>query len=754
MRNAFLQTVWLLTLSALSGAAGAAVCSSTGGGVWTAAIWGAACPAGGPTAADDVTINNANAITFPVGAGNYFARTLTFSAPGGAATLTHAANQTLTVGVGGVTLNSSSATNGTKAWSINTGSATVNGNVVFTQGSNNVARIARINLTTGPTPAATLTINGNLTFNVFNNAASAVINTAGGGASGQINLSGLFTVTSNATMAMGAGTAIFNYNGVAATQTVRIGSSLVVYRHLRLNNTNAGGATLSAAITAVNVTGGVRVQSGILDNGGFAIAGNAAQTFQVDDGATFRMSGAAAFPTAFGTFTFQCATYPTCSTVSYRQTTNPLTLTNPATGYGHLDLAPAGTAVQRFAAGTYTINGDLTVGNGTDTTTGDAATNNPTLDVNGGVTINASGTLTAPTSNPFTVARDWSRNATGTFTPSTGTVTFDGTTASAIGGAATTFNNLTLTKTAAAVVTTTVGPTINGTLTISNANSTLADGGNTITVNGNLANIAGTHSGAGKILLSGGAAAHSISGVGGTWGNLELNDALGAQLAALATPTISGTLTLTAGIMNASTNTRTVVTSAACPGSLARTNGWVFGNLQIAIPAGTPDCTFFIGDSATNYTPLRVNFASVALPGNLTATLINTEHPNTTAGTAGIDATRSINRYWTLKSSTATGTYTATFNYIDGTPVDRDAGATAAGFTIRRGASCTGTGVARTCSPWVGMTVPPTPGNTQAGASGVTIVSGAAEADFVVGQLPAAGNFSRERQFIYTREFY
>ena len=48
----------LLLALALPGAASAAVCSSTGNGVWTANIWGAACPAGGPTAADDVTITH------------------------------------------------------------------------------------------------------------------------------------------------------------------------------------------------------------------------------------------------------------------------------------------------------------------------------------------------------------------------------------------------------------------------------------------------------------------------------------------------------------------------------------------------------------------------------------------------------------------------------------------------------------------------------------------------------------------------
>ena len=97
-----------------------------------------------------------------------------------------------------------------------------------------------------------------------------------------------------------------------------------------------------------------------------------------------------------------------------------------------------------------------------------------------------------------------------------------------------------------------------------------------------------------------------------------------------------------------------------------------------------------------------------------------------------------------------TGTYTATFTYIN--PGDRDTGATVADMVIRRGSGCSGSGGARTCASWAATTLNGTPSVTQASASGISLVSGASEADFAIGE--PTGGFSREKQFIYTRETY
>ena len=107
-----------------------------------------------------------------------------------------------------------------------------------------------------------------------------------------------------------------------------------------------------------------------------------------------------------------------------------------------------------------------------------------------------------------------------------------------------------------------------------------------------------------------------------------------------------------------------------------------------------------------------------------------------------------------MKSPTLTGTAGLTFSYIGGKPVDNDAGSTAASFIVRRGATCSGSGGGRGCTGgWTTLTASGTPTTTTAAVSGVSITSGASEADIVLGET-ASTNFGREKQFIYTRELY
>jgi hypothetical protein len=577
---------------------------------------------------------------------------------------------------------------------------------------------------------------------VLGDASGTGINTLTAGAA-SITLNGatgpLFTRNTDGVFTAGTSTVTMNS---AASVALTSGTFLATNAFNNLTVNMPGQAGTLGADVAVNAT--LLVSAGTLSNNGFAITSDGASTFQVNDGATFAMTGTSAFPptsggTHFSTFTFQCGAYPSCSTVSYRQTTSPLTLTTQS--YGHLDLTPAGAAIQRFPAGTMTINGNLSVGNGTNAAQADAATNNAAIDINGGVSIAANATLTAPASSAFTVARDWTNS--GTFTHSSGTVTFDGGTASAISGS-NTFRNLTLSKSAATTVTANAGFTVNGTLTM-NSSTTLADGGNTVTVNGDIAN-AGSHTGAGRILLTGGSAAHALSG-GGSYTNLELNDANGAVLSANAT--VNGTLTFTSGNLGTTiANTLTIGAAGSIAG--AGTSRHVTGNLAKAFSAATA-FTYALGDG-TNYTPIALTFAA-PVTGSLVAAVTASDHPNTTAAASGIDSAKSINRYWTVKNSTITGTYGAVLTYINGTPVDRDSGATAASFVMRRGTGCSGSGGGRTCTAWGPITVSGTPNNTQAVATGVAISSGDPEADIGVGE-PVSTRFAREKEFIFTRELY
>jgi len=236
--------------------------------------------------------------------------------------------------------------------------------------------------------------------------------------------------------------------------------------------------------------------------------------------------------------------------------------------------------------------------------------------------------------------------------------------------------------------------------------------------------------------------------------NLSLNAANSPAVTLLSSVTVNGTLTLTANHITTGTFTLTIGPAGTITG--AGSSSHIFGNLEKVFSSATT-FTYTVGDGA-NYTPVQVVFNS-PVTGSLTAAVSSAaDHPNTSGtGTAsGIGVGTSVNRYWTLKNSTITGTYAATFNYIGATGVDLDCTlpctAEAPNFSIRRGATCSG--APRNCPTWVGMTVAPTPSTTQATATSISIVSGAAEADFVIGQITPVGNLTRERQFIYTREFY
>jgi hypothetical protein len=105
---------------------------------------------------------------------------------------------------------------------------------------------------------------------------------------------------------------------------------------------------------------------------------------------------------------------------------------------------------------------------------------------------------------------------------------------------------------------------------------------------------------------------------------------------------------------------------------VSRTNGWVNGNLLKAIPAGASTCTYEIGD-ANNFTPVVLVFVAGTGAGNLTGSTTGSDHPQ--IGSSGMDATNNVNRYWTFTNAGVTlpaAGYTATFNFINGSPVDVD----------------------------------------------------------------------------------
>jgi hypothetical protein len=320
------------------------------------------------------------------------------------------------------------------------------------------------------------------------------------------------------------------------------------------------------------------------------------------------------------------------------------------------------------------------------------------------------GTATATSGNTISVGRDFTMSGTATFTA---------------GNALTVARDFTL-----------------------GAGTTFSAASYTHNVARNFTNNGGTFSASTGTINLNGAAAQVIGGTSSTtFNNLTIaNTAGGVSLGA--NETVNATLTLTSGIVN-TTSAYTLTSGGNCTTAVVRTSGWVAGNLQLHFPAGTPTCTFPIGDAATNYTPVTIAFTSATPAGNLTATVTNADHPNTTGGSDGIDSTKDVTRYWTLKGSTVAGTYTGTFNYVSG---DIKVGATQANFVAASGQNCTGTGAARSCSPWASP-ASTNPTGTSTRATSNSIANGSLDIDFAVGEV-ANTNFARERQFIYTRELY
>ncbi len=237
------------------------------------------------------------------------------------------------------------------------------------------------------------------------------------------------------------------------------------------------------------------------------------------------------------------------------------------------------------------------------------------------------------------------------------------------------------------------GTTLNvlNSVTINTGATLLDNGAFAINIGGGNAggswNNSGTFTPATGTVTFTGTANDSIAGTTGTtFYKLVINaaaPATGVTLANATNTTVSNLLTLTNGAITTGANTLIVTPSCATP-SVVRTNGYVIGNLRKTIPAGASSCTLEVGSGA-NYTPAVLAFAAGTTTGNITASTTGTDHPS--IASSGIDSTNSVNRYWTLTNGgvglPAAG-YTATFNYINGSPVDLDAPATPANFIVEQ----------------------------------------------------------------------
>ncbi|MBI2966501.1 MAG: CxxxxCH/CxxCH domain-containing protein [Bacteroidetes bacterium] len=316
----------------------------------------------------------------------------------------------------------------------------------------------------------------------------------------------------------------------------------------------------------------------------------------------------------------------------------------------------------------------------------DAGTTSILMGTTASVTIN--GTFITANTNGFSGTA-----ATAIRSTNTPTITLGGSSTIEYNAAAaqtatnrTDYANLTLTggsKTIGTAAAQTV--TLSKNLTINTGATYLGSTWNPIlNIGGDFSN-SGTFTQGSSLVTFNGTAAQTVLGSSSTTfsNNVTLNNAAGLSITT--SPTINGTLTFTNGKITTGANKLILGSAATTAGAAA--GRYVYGNLEIFIPnAAGPSRTFIIGD-ASNYTPVLVAFTGTTTgSGSLIA--YTTSGDDADIDNSGINSTLSVNRTWTVTQGTIPvggfTSYSGTFTFIGGSPVDLDAGANTANFVVRK----------------------------------------------------------------------
>ncbi len=152
---------------------------------------------------------------------------------------------------------------------------------------------------------------------------------------------------------------------------------------------------------------------------------------------------------------------------------------------------------------------------------------------------------------------------------------------------------------------------------------------------------------------------------------------LGSNLT-IGTSTAGGGISFLNGRITTGANSLTIASGASISGAGSGT-GWVAGNLIRNVPVGGTR-TMDVGDAAV-YAPVALQVNGLGSAFNLAASTMGAEHSS--VGTSGLDATRSVNRTWTLtpQSAPTFADYSAVFGFA---AADVDLGADPANFAVRR----------------------------------------------------------------------
>ncbi|MFM7814286.1 MAG: MopE-related protein, partial [Flavobacteriales bacterium] len=135
-----------------------------------------------------------------------------------------------------------------------------------------------------------------------------------------------------------------------------------------------------------------------------------------------------------------------------------------------------------------------------------------------------------------------------------------------------------------------------------------------------------------------------------------------------------------ANVANVSTGANTLFVSKNTTTAIERFgSGHVIGNLRRAVTTGSNTYNYPIGD-ATAYAPVSLALNNVTVAGSLTCSTTTGDHPQ--VASSGVDAAKSVNRYYSMTNTGVTLTdYNPTFNFVAG---DLDAGVNTSNLLVAR----------------------------------------------------------------------
>ncbi len=293
---------------------------------------------------------------------------------------------------------------------------------------------------------------------------------------GTIGIAGTFTPGGNTYTITGS---TVDFNGTAP-------QTIPVFNYNNLTSSNSGGRTLASGTVGVAGAFAPGGNSYTITGNTIDLNGSGAQNvpaFAYNNLTVSSARGGATVTFAAGTVGIANTLSLTASAVTYSLTGNTVDFNGaaqsvPTLSYNNLTLSGSGT---KTLPGALTLTGTLSLA-GTASTT---STGSLTI---GGSVVLGSGTAFAASTFTHSVAGNWTNNG-GTFTPSSGTISFNGASPQTIGGSAVshTFNGLTLNNSSGLSINADV--TVGGTLTFTSGNVTTA--GNTLISTGTVSRTSG-----------------------------------------------------------------------------------------------------------------------------------------------------------------------------------------------------------------------------------------------------------------------